>query len=123
MRRSTTTIIGIFVLLTLAAGCSPLPTRIDPKPVPVVGYTSKSCSDLLALRTADVHRLHRADVEQRAVRRSDTWGVLLLGLPVGRMAGGNRADEIATLKGDVIAINTAYRDNHCGGTPTRGGRS
>lgn len=115
MQKRAITMVGAAFLSALMVGCSPNPTRIDPKPVPVMGYTSMSCTELSSLHTVDVSKLQTEDVEQRSARRSDAWGVLLLGLPVGRMAGGNRADEIAELKGEIIAIGSTFRSHHCTG--------
>lgn len=91
----------------LLASCAADPSKIAPAPVAVQPYLSLNCHELLAQQTDITHRLDAADTEQRAVRRSDAWGVALIGLPVGRMAGGNRAADIAQMKGQLAAINSA----------------
>ncbi len=104
------------VAASIFAGCTPLPTRIAAKPVAVTRYTPMSCQALLSEYGADAQELQTVDSTQLAARRSDAWGMVLLGLPLGRMSGGNHASEIGRLKGDVLAIRTAYRGNGCSGT-------
>lgn len=60
-------------------------------------------------------QLQTADSAQLAARRSDAWGIVLLGLPLGRMSGGNHADQIVELKGETIAIDSAYKGKRCPG--------
>jgi hypothetical protein len=116
MFNARSAIMGSALLLLSLQGCAPNPTRIDPKPVPVANYGSMTCGELTTLHNTDLSSLRSNDAEQRATRRSDAWGVLLIGLPVGRMAGGNRADTIAELKGELIAINSSFAAHRCSGT-------
>ena len=116
MLKAQLAVMGFAVMLLPLVGCAPNPTRIDPKPVPVGNYASMTCGELATLHNVDLRSLRSNDAEQRATRRSDAWGVLLIGLPVGRMAGGNRADRIAELKGELVAIDSTFAAHHCSGT-------
>lgn len=115
MFKAKTTILGFSLALFSLSGCAPNPTRIEPKAVPVAAYASRTCDELSTLHNADLSRLQSDEVEQRSTRRSDAWGVALFGLPIGRMAGGNRADEIAELKGELIAVDSTFSTHHCPG--------
>jgi hypothetical protein len=53
--------------------------------------------------------------DQRIARRNDAWSVALVYLPLARMSGSNREDQIALLKGQLVAIDSAYVTNHCPG--------
>jgi hypothetical protein len=96
-------------------GCCPNPTRIEAKPVSVVGYENGSCNQLSSLYDTSTTRLRAEEHDQRIARRSDAWAVAIVGMPLARMSGSNREDQIADLKGRLIAINSVYVTNHCPG--------
>lgn len=95
------------VLTFLLYGCAANPDKIDAAPVAIDAYLRDSCGQLTYNKAKDEDALASEEQEQRSVRRSDAWGIALIGLPVGRMAGGNREDEIAQLKGELVAIDKA----------------
>ncbi|WP_159585910.1 hypothetical protein [Chelativorans xinjiangense] len=70
------------------ASCAAHPDRIKP-----VSYADATCTDADRQRLADLIQV------QKATARNDAVGVFLIGLPMGRIAGGNHAPEIARLKG------------------------
>lgn len=86
-----------------------------PSYVSDVGYRSWSCKDLgeetLRLSAA----LATTSQQQDQARSEDTAGVLLLGLPVSSLSGGNVAPEIARLKGEQEAVHQASMEKRCGG--------
>jgi hypothetical protein len=71
----------------------------------MVQYDGLSCSDVVAQRAKVADELATASAHQAAAHDSDTWGVLLIGLPVGSMGGGDHTQEIATLKGERSALD------------------
>lgn len=73
---------------SILAGCATHPDNIKP-----VSYAGAKCT------AADRARLAALSDEQKRTAKNDTIGVLLLGVPVGSMAGKNHKDEIAWLKG------------------------
>jgi len=95
----------VMILTYLLYGCAANPDKIDPAPVAIDAYLRDSCSQLTYNKARDEDALASEEEEQRSVRRSDAWGIALIGLPVGRMAGGNREDQIAQLKGEIVAID------------------
>lgn len=52
---------------------------------------------------------------QRNARSGDVAGVILLGLPVSSMSGGNVADQVAAVKGQQVAVQQAMTLKNCGG--------
>lgn len=106
-----------FMLLTCAsfclAACAKSPESISASYVSHVGYQSWSCPQL----GEEQHRLSAAlataSTEQKKTRSQDTAGVILLGLPVSSMSGGNIAPEIARLKGEQEAVRKAMIIKSC----------
>jgi hypothetical protein len=107
-----------FAALAIASfflvGCAPNPVRIAPRPVAVSGYIAFNCEQLTNLRINASNKLKAESEVQRAVRRSDAWYVFWFGLPLARMSGESREEQIAPLKGEVLAIDSARAQNHCG---------
>jgi hypothetical protein len=50
---------------------------------------------------------------QEDARTGDTWGVILLGLPTSTLSGGNVAAEVASLKGQQIAVEKTIISKNC----------
>jgi hypothetical protein len=106
-------IVACVLVLTALGGCAAAPEKIAPAKIAVEPYLQMNCEQLKAERVKVDTTLTQEERDQRSVRNNDTWGVALLGLPVGRMSGGNREDKIAELKGDEIAIDDASKSEHC----------
>jgi len=105
--------LGAALYAAIAVGCATQPEKIAPAKVPVEPYLQMTCEQLSAERGKTQTALDDQEREQRSVRRNDAWGVALLGLPVGRMSGGNRETRIAELRGDARAIDSASRSRGC----------
>lgn len=106
-------LLSTLVASAIMAACAANPEKIEPKKVAVEPYLQMSCDQLNAERTKVQTNLADEEREQRSVRRNDAWGVALVFMPLGRMSGGNREDQIAELKGDAIAIDTASKSQKC----------
>lgn len=93
-----------FSILSLTA-CAPGPDAIAP--IPMGGaYAAADCrtaADALARERATLAALEN---RQRGAAAGDTIGVLLLGLPVSSMTGGDVSGQIAAAKGTVIALES-----------------
>jgi hypothetical protein len=76
-------------------------------------YLQMSCEQLKAERVKVDTALTQDERDQRSTRKNDAWGVALVGMPIGRMSGGNLEDKIAELKGDEIAIDTVSKTERC----------
>lgn len=105
----------IAIALCGLLGCSPAPRNVKPLPVAAGSFSGLSCPALLARRGHVDQRVADLSKSQRSSRNGDIAGVLLLGLPLGRMAGGNVADELGKAKGEQIAVNEEIAAKGCQG--------
>ncbi len=94
-------------------GCAKRPENIAPAYVSHQPYVSWSCQELgeEALRLNGA--FSAACEAQRDARSADIAGVILIGLPVASLSGDNIAPQIATLKGNIRAVQEAMRLNNC----------
>lgn len=90
-----------------AAACSPTAGMVEPSAaIPADTYQALSCqraAETLAQARADVARLSD---KQNGAAAADAIGVLALGLPVGRMMGGNAKGDLAEAKARKVAAET-----------------
>jgi hypothetical protein len=97
----------------ILAGCAATPESIAPAYVSEVTYQNWSCQQL----SEETMRLNAAyqvaAQEQHHARTNDTVGVLLLGLPVASLSGGNVAPQVASLKGNQAAVERAMTLKNC----------
>ena len=104
-------------IATMVCGCAARPEKIAPNYVNAANYQSWTCQQLgnEDARLSAAYSL--AAREQRSTRRSDTWGVVLVGLPIGSISGGRVNGEIADLKGQLIAIHFMQKQKDCTAPP------
>jgi basic membrane lipoprotein Med (substrate-binding protein (PBP1-ABC) superfamily) len=109
MKKSTLACIA----LLLVAGCAQKPDAIAPAYVTPTLYESFSCKQL----AAEEERLNQAYMtasgQQEQARKNDIAGVILLGLPVSSLSGGNVAPQIANLKGQKDAVRATMIKKSC----------
>lgn len=98
----------------ILGGCAEKPAAIQPVSVGDV-YSSISCRKARDLYKAEAAKVPTLVASQKSAANSDTIGVLLIGLPVSSMSGGDLEGEIATTKGKLIALGA--RLEVCGTTP------
>lgn len=104
----------IAALAALAvAACATPPSRVLPAYVSPTVYAGLSCAELqaedarLAVALANVYR------RQNRTRTADSWGVFLIGVPVGTVAGNNVAGQVAQVKGEQAAVRQAMAARAC----------
>lgn len=90
--------------LSLVA-CASSPDSIAPAQISLAQYDGLTCKQIADQRAKVADDLASASAHQAAAHDSDTWGVLLIGLPVGSMGGGDHSAEIANLKGERAALD------------------
>lgn len=95
------------------AGCAKTPESIAPAYVSPMTYSSYTCEQLKSEAIRIDEALSRASAQQNDARQSDTVGVILLGLPVSSLSGGNVADQIAYLKGHKDTIQQTQITSNC----------
>jgi hypothetical protein len=100
---------------TLAvAGCAKSPESIAPAYVSTVNFHSWSCDQLAEEGIRLTQALAEASTQQRNARTNDTIGVILVGIPVSSLSGDNIAPQIASLKGQLVAVQQAANLKNCG---------
>src|SRR5438445_763761 len=104
---------GILMVLGVS-GCAVAPEDVQPAYVSYVPYQSWSCQQLGEEQARLGSALAAASTQQNKTRSNDTAGVILLGLPVSSMSGGDIAPEIARYKGETEAVQKAMVLNSCG---------
>jgi hypothetical protein len=95
------------VLLSLVAvvACSPPPNTVQPTLPPQGHFNTVSCN-AIASTIEDLVRREAELVEaQTRAFAADTAAVLIVGPPLGRMAGMNRAQELGATRGLLISAN------------------
>lgn len=95
------------------AGCAKKPADIPASYVSPMKYDTWSCQQLAqeSARVDDAYT--KAATQQEEARSADTMGVILLGLPVSSLSGGNVAPQIASLKGEQEVLAKAMIRKNC----------
>lgn len=109
--------LAIFCGALLLSACATAPSQIAAIYVMPGPYRDLNCEQLAAERARVSGLLDRAVHSQERARTWDTAGVLMVGLPVATMAGGNRRGEIADYRGQINAIDLVGREKSCPGAP------
>lgn len=99
-------------MAVLATGCANRPESIAASYVSHERYTEQTC-DALNTKLADTRSdLEKASSDQNTKANVDAIGVFLLGIPFSKLSG-DREGDIARLKGEVQAIETAQVKQKC----------
>jgi hypothetical protein len=93
--------------------CAPAPGKVKPVPVAAGLYEGLSCPALRAEQARLNASVLALSNKQSGTRSADMVGVVLLGLPVGRMTGNNVADELGKAKGEQAAVNQEIAAKGC----------
>lgn len=95
------------ILTTLAAlsvaACAQSPSAIQPVSMGNA-YAGLSCSNARAMLAAERQKLMALNEAQNGAVVGDALGVALIGVPVSSLSGGDKAGDIATSKGKVVAL-------------------
>ncbi len=99
--------------IAVCAGCAMRPESVKPAYISDMTYRDWTCEQLGQEQTRLAAALASSCDAQRQARSGDTWGVILLGLPVSTLSGNNQASEIARLKGELQALQRAATLKNC----------
>lgn len=99
-------------LLSLAA-CSEAPENIAAADIGRGAYATMNCQQLADARFTRQQELDELSQLQRRARSGDTVGVVLLGLPLSRMGGGDRETDIAVARGHINEIDRERQAKRC----------
>lgn len=102
-----------FGVVLAVSACAQKPESIQAAYVSPTTYQGWSCQQLQSEATRIDAALQRASAAQEKARSNDTAGVILLGLPVSSLSGGNVAPQIADLKGHKQVIEQAQIQHNC----------
>ncbi len=107
---------GVCAGATLLVGCAMKPESVKPSYISDIGYQNWTCEQLSCEQIRVAEALSATCDAQRHARTSDTWGVILIGVPTASLSGANQASEIGRLKGELAAIQraAALKDCHIG---------
>lgn len=104
--------------VTMLAGCAKAPGSIAPSYVSEVPYQSYSCKQLGEERARLEQAYTTTAKAQEDARTGDAWGVFLIGMPTSSLSGGNVAAEVASLKGQMVAVDKTLITKNCNRLPT-----
>ena len=102
----------VIATLTLCA-CARTPESIAPSYVSPLSYRGYDCSQLAEESVRVSEALATASEQQRNARTNDTIGVLLLGIPVSSLSGGNVSTQVGRLKGEEKTIRQVAMEKKC----------
>lgn len=97
----------------LLSACAQQPENISAVPVPGDPYARFSCSQLNEEQLKVSQELANFEAEQRKAVNADAVGVLLLGLPLSSMSGGDKETAIAVAKGQTQEIERQKQRKNC----------
>lgn len=103
----------VAALAALAAGCAKSPESIAPAYVSDRIYNDLDCGQLAEEQRNLQSALSVASQQQSDARTNDIVGVVLLGLPVSTLSGGNVAYQVADLKGHLRAVEQSMVRKRC----------
>lgn len=109
-------LVPLFGGMVLLAGCAASPDSVRPTYIPDTAYSSLNCQQLgeAELKEGDV--LQTLTDKQHRARKTDTWGVLMVGLPLSEMTGSDVKGLLAREKGKMEALHRVQIAKGCAGT-------
>ena len=102
-------------LLVSLGGCAKSPESIAPAYVSPLQYSQLDCKQLSQESARIEQALSQVSEQQRNARTNDTVGVILLGLPVSSLSGGNVSDQVAKVKGEQETLRKVMIEKKCTG--------
>jgi precorrin-2 methylase len=95
------------------SACAQNPKNIRAAYVSPENYKGFSCAQLSQEDQRVQQALQSASASQKMARNKDTAALIVLGEPVTTSSGENIADQVANLKGQVVAVDQAKVANSC----------
>ena len=108
-------IVPILAVFTVFSACANRPESIHASYVSHEKFMHLNCTELDSAMTETRAELENYCKQQNSKANSDAVGVFLLGVPFSKLSGDFEG-EIARLKGQVEAIETAQIKNGCNAT-------
>ncbi len=95
----------LIVALAAVTACAKAPSEIAPIAPPADSYSTLDCDALKSERLKVAQNIETLSAAQASAATQDTVGVLLLGLPLASMSGGDKEALLASEKGKLQAID------------------
>ena len=105
------------VAIAILSGCANRPGSIRASYVSHEKFSDLSCEQLVNRQLTTHIKLERLSREQDGKANGDAIGVFLLGIPFSKLSGDHEA-EIAHLKGELEALETAQVKAKCSSNQT-----
>lgn len=110
--KNRTYVVALMAAAALAA-CAKRPDAIVPVDIPMAAYTNQTCEQLGQEMLKEQQSLAAVSKAQTDAANGDAFGVFLIGVPVGSVAGGDKEGQVAVAKGKVQAIDSAMKSKGC----------
>jgi hypothetical protein len=104
--------IAVLLAATVLAACANRPDTIRASHVSHEKFASLDCPELASRMAGARSDLAKVSQMQNEKANSDAVGVFLLGIPFSKLSGDHEG-EVARLKGEVEAIDTAMIKARC----------
>lgn len=101
--------------ILLLSGCASRPEDIAPQFIPDSAYSSLDCQHLGEEEIKEGDTLTAVSSKQRRAHKTDTWGVLVTGIPFSELSGSDVAELVAREKGKMAAIHRVQIQKSCPG--------
>lgn len=101
----TTAISAVALAALTLSACARGPESIAPVAMPAGSYSSMSCATAAAERSRVATELAALESQQRGAVAGDAIGVLLIGVPVASLTGGDHAGDISVSKGKALSLD------------------
>lgn len=99
-------------ILSLTA-CAKAPEKISAAMVPQNQFEALSCQELSQRKAVALQAVATETKAQSSARTTDTVGVLLLGVPMASVTGGDHEQKLAQAKGELIGVNDELAAKGC----------
>ena len=100
-------------LAAALAACAKRPDAIVQADIPMQAYTNLSCERIAQEHSKEKKKLDDLSKQQISAANGDAFGVFLVGVPIGSVAGGDKEGEVAVSKGKVSAMESAALSKGC----------
>jgi len=113
MPKMTKTCGAVLIAAAALTACAKRPDAIVPVDIPMAAYTNQTCEQLGQEMLKEQQALAAVSKAQTDAANGDAFGVFLIGVPVGSVAGGDKEGQVAVAKGKVQAIDSAMKSKGC----------
>ena len=96
-------------LIASLAACAQSPDAIAPAILPAGSYDALTCDAAMTERLILATSIDTLSRQQRDAVAGDALGVLIFGVPLSSLSGGDKAGLLAVEKGKALALDARLR--------------